>query len=61
MNRIISINEWLVMVIVCVLTSVLDLTDYDGLRTFFFLVLSFLFLVPAFHNSKKHKLGQTYM
>lgn len=36
MNRIISINEWLVMVIVCVLTSVLDLTDYDGLRTFFF-------------------------
>lgn len=60
MNRIISINEWLVMVIVCVLTSVLDLTDYDGLRTFFF-VLSFLLLVPAFHNSKKHKLGQTYM
>lgn len=60
MNRIISINEWLVMVIVCVLTSVLDLTDYDGLRTFF-LVLSFLLLVPAFHNSKKHKLGQTYM
>lgn len=60
MNRIISINEWLVMVIVCVLTSVLDLTDYDGPRTFF-LVLSFLLLVPAFHNSKKHKLGQTYM
>lgn len=60
MNRIISINEWLVMVIVCVLTSVLDLTDYDGLITFFF-VLSFLLLVPAFHNSKKHKLGQTYM
>lgn len=53
MNTIISIHEWLVMVIVCVLTSVLDLTDYDGLRTFL--------LVPAFHNSKKHKLGQTYM